>query len=275
MLLQVWFLFNRAHRRKARAKVVRAVRRQPSGQQSETHLVLISQIWYRNGLLWDGNRTISGGELLAGAIASGSRFSQRALSGTLPQNSRCPSREIKDAVTHSYKGLIYMQTGEKENAIAELTEAIRLAPDDTFPLTLRGGSYLGEHEDEMAIADLTEAIRLDPKDALLFFNRGLAWDAIGKHEKAVGVTPIVCAHWLPPLPKPEILRRPLFHWSGALNCHPRLTRKNGAFCSTCSTRANPTEMRSMTFGRATSPIRRSHTLRSPLRPPDVIPGERK
>ena len=47
-------------------------------------------------------------------------------------------------------------------ALADLTEAIRLNPNDANAYNLRGVVYLEKRDTERAIADYTEAIRLDP-----------------------------------------------------------------------------------------------------------------
>jgi tetratricopeptide (TPR) repeat protein len=55
--------------------------------------------------------------------------------------------------------------GDRDKAIADYTEAIRLAPKCAEAYTNRGISYYEKGEQDKAIADYTEAIRLDPKCA--------------------------------------------------------------------------------------------------------------
>ncbi|GHV88744.1 hypothetical protein AGMMS50267_11040 [Spirochaetia bacterium] len=79
---------------------------------------------------------------------------------------------------------------EYDKAIADLTEAIRLARDEfdkLWSLDRRGDIYADDVGDyDKAIADYTEIIRLDPNgsDSTAFEKRGKAYEALGQHEKA-------------------------------------------------------------------------------------------
>src|SRR5260221_1553583 len=55
--------------------------------------------------------------------------------------------------------------GKLDEAIQDLTEAIRLDPKYATAYCSRGGALLFKGEYNAAIQDLTEAIRLDPMDA--------------------------------------------------------------------------------------------------------------
>ena len=58
--------------------------------------------------------------------------------------------------------------------IADLTEAIRIYPDDAFAFYNRGIARYSEGDVEGAITDLTEVVRLDPDYEDAFFNRAVA-----------------------------------------------------------------------------------------------------
>jgi tetratricopeptide (TPR) repeat protein len=109
--------------------------------------------------------------------------------------------------------------GDFGKAIADLTEAIRLAPRFAEAYQERGIAYMGEHDWENAvvdfsaaigmnrkyakaynnrgiayskldklgeaIADYTEAIRLEPNQAMAYINRGIAYRSQGEREKAI------------------------------------------------------------------------------------------
>ena len=77
------------------------------------------------------------------------------------------------------------QGSEHDKAIADYTEAIRLAPKDAEAYYNRGTSYVNRGEYDEAIADLTEAIRFNPKNTDAFCNRGLAYSHKGEHDKAI------------------------------------------------------------------------------------------
>lgn len=81
----------------------------------------------------------------------------------------------------------YMKLGlENYNgAIADLTEAIRLAPKNVYAYFNRGiaKSYLGQYTD--AIADWNEAIRLNPDFASAYVNRGFLKGELGQYIAAI------------------------------------------------------------------------------------------
>ena len=70
-------------------------------------------------------------------------------------------------------------------AVAAYDEALRLNPQNAMVYNNRGKAYndLGEHQ--RAIEDLNEAIRLDPKLAWAYNNRGNAYNELGEHQRAI------------------------------------------------------------------------------------------
>ena len=83
------------------------------------------------------------------------------------------------------KGKAWVEKGDFDAAIAELTESIRLDPKDANAYCGRGFAYGSRGELDKAIADLTEAIRLNPKLAIAYYNRGRAYKGKGDLDKAV------------------------------------------------------------------------------------------
>lgn len=79
------------------------------------------------------------------------------------------SLEINSTIQggHAHRGVALFELGEPENAIADLTEATRLYPDDDFPLTHRGWVYENIGEIEKARADYEAALKRNPHDAWL------------------------------------------------------------------------------------------------------------
>ena len=73
----------------------------------------------------------------------------------------------------------------REAAITDYSEAIKLDPTNALAYFNRGNAYdqLGEHD--LAIADYTEAIKLDPTDPDAFNNRGQAYDNKGEFDLAI------------------------------------------------------------------------------------------
>jgi tetratricopeptide (TPR) repeat protein len=75
--------------------------------------------------------------------------------------------------------------GERDRAIADYDEAIRLNPKNARAFQIRGLAHRAKGDNDRAIADYDEAIRLDPKYALAFNNRGLAYRAKGDNDRAI------------------------------------------------------------------------------------------
>jgi tetratricopeptide (TPR) repeat protein len=69
--------------------------------------------------------------------------------------------------------------------IAELDEAIRLAPNDAQAHRRRGNLWGRKGDMERALADYDEAIRIDPNDIAIFHDRGVMWQRNGELDKAL------------------------------------------------------------------------------------------
>jgi len=73
-----------------------------------------------------------------------------------------------------------------DGAIADLTEAIRLEPDNSFAYYARGLVYKDKNEFDAAIADFTKAIQLEPEEGGNYFYRGFIYAC--KNDKAMTVS---------------------------------------------------------------------------------------
>ncbi len=74
--------------------------------------------------------------------------------------------------------------GELDRALADSSEAIRLAPAQARAYANRGDVYRQQGDLERAMADLDEALRLDPTLTAAYTNRGLTHEARGNIEQA-------------------------------------------------------------------------------------------
>jgi tetratricopeptide (TPR) repeat protein len=72
-----------------------------------------------------------------------------------------------------------------ERVLADLNEAIRLAPNDALAHGGRGVALLSLGQHDKAIADFNEAIRLEPREPSHYFNRADAWRAKRDFDKAI------------------------------------------------------------------------------------------
>jgi tetratricopeptide (TPR) repeat protein len=85
----------------------------------------------------------------------------------------------------------YALLGEADIAVADLADAIRLAPNEAEYYAVRGDIYVymvESHNDagaiDKGIADYTQAIRLNP-NATAYYNRGLMYSHKGDHDRAI------------------------------------------------------------------------------------------
>jgi Flp pilus assembly protein TadD len=83
------------------------------------------------------------------------------------------------AETHQQRGRDLTAAGKFPQAIAELSESIRLKPNVATAWNARGYAYLRAGDSTHAIADFDEAIRLNPAYTNALRNRAAAKRATG------------------------------------------------------------------------------------------------
>ena len=83
------------------------------------------------------------------------------------------------------RGVLHETAGDRDAAIKDYTEAIKLDPQSSVGYFNRGHTFdQGEHD--LAIADYTQAIKLlTPSDSDTFNNRGQAYDNKGEIHSAI------------------------------------------------------------------------------------------
>src|SRR4051812_32948912 len=87
------------------------------------------------------------------------------------------THEKKKAQAHNWEAVGYIIKGKYDKAIAECTEATRLAPKNDLPPLNRGSAYSLKGEHDKAIADFDKAIRLNPKNGAPYSNRATSYAA--------------------------------------------------------------------------------------------------
>ncbi len=89
-----------------------------------------------------------------------------------------------DPINFDNRGLSYQENGDHDRAIADFDEAIRLRPQASF-LTNRGDSYNAKRDYDRAISDYDRAIKLNPGFVRAYNNRGAAWRGKGDNGRAI------------------------------------------------------------------------------------------
>jgi tetratricopeptide (TPR) repeat protein len=83
------------------------------------------------------------------------------------------------------RGFAWMKMGDDDNAIADFTEAIEIAPRFDEAFFNRGRAWHDKGDYGKAIVDYTKAIEIVPNDAFAYFNRGNSWVKTGASDKAI------------------------------------------------------------------------------------------
>ena len=110
----------------------------------------------------------------------------RVLDGLSPTTSRHQEGGPRvDPLSHDGRGIAQSEHGNLDEALADLTEAIRLAPRQASLWNNRGHVWDLKGEYENAVRDYSEAIRLMPSYATAYANRGLARLAADQCDAAV------------------------------------------------------------------------------------------
>lgn len=98
------------------------------------------------------------------------------------------------SIAHLSRALAWQRKAERDKALSDYAEAIRLTPDEALPYNNRAILWRELGDVDRAIADFDEAIRRNaqprsdaagPGFVNVYTNRGLAWQAKGDYERAI------------------------------------------------------------------------------------------
>ncbi len=90
-----------------------------------------------------------------------------------------------DTRAYFARGQIYQSQGDHDHAIADFSEFVRVAPKGFGAFLERGNSYREKGDLDRAIADYSEAIRILPNLSSAYHNRGVAYRMKGDRERAI------------------------------------------------------------------------------------------
>ncbi|HHS95244.1 MAG TPA: tetratricopeptide repeat protein, partial [Phaeodactylibacter sp.] len=89
------------------------------------------------------------------------------------------------ARAYTNRGMAYLEMKQYPDAIRDLEEALRLAPQDGEARRTLGDVYFASNEIEKALAEYNAAIQLNNRDIIAYNNRGNAYQLLGKDEEAL------------------------------------------------------------------------------------------
>lgn len=100
------------------------------------------------------------------------------------------------SIIFNIRGNLWSDKGDKERAIADYTDSIRINPKDAHPHSNRAHRYREQGKPDLAFADYESALRLDPKlvsalvgKGYILEQRGLIDGAIAAFELAIRLDP--------------------------------------------------------------------------------------
>ena len=90
-----------------------------------------------------------------------------------------------NAAAHYVRGVVWDDMGEYDKAIADYTRVIAFNPAFAIAYHNRGVAWARKGDHDKAIADYTRAIERAPEQAPTYYNRGRAWAARKRYGKAI------------------------------------------------------------------------------------------
>lgn len=90
-----------------------------------------------------------------------------------------------DAMTYNYRGLVHYDNGNLESAIDDFTRSIHHAPNQVSAYCNRGFMRSEQKDQAGAISDFSFAIQFSSTCAIAYFYRGMAWQKLEKYAEAV------------------------------------------------------------------------------------------
>jgi tetratricopeptide (TPR) repeat protein len=90
-----------------------------------------------------------------------------------------------DADAYYNRGIVRYQLGDKQGAIDDYTQAIKINPNLALAYVLRGSARYELGDKPGAIDDYTQAIKINPNLALAYYVRGIVRDELGDKQGAI------------------------------------------------------------------------------------------
>ncbi|MCB0166853.1 MAG: tetratricopeptide repeat protein [Anaerolineae bacterium] len=86
---------------------------------------------------------------------------------------------------YNNRGLTYHDLKQYDKALVDYSKAIRLNPVNAVAYYNRGNTYAALEQYDKALADYTKAIHLNPDDVVAYYNRGNTYAALEQYDKAL------------------------------------------------------------------------------------------
>ena len=120
----------------------------------------------------------------ASQLCSYSSAEKRDASPGIPDHTAVTALNAENSNALRQRARLHRKNGELDQAIADYTEAIKLAPS-TASFTDRGETYQAKGDYDRAVADYSQAITFQPNYALAYYDRGEAYLAKDDLDRAI------------------------------------------------------------------------------------------
>lgn len=139
---------------------------------------------------WDQARSASGRkeEALPDSYlrsSASTKAQQRDYTCAIALLSQLINRHPYNAIDYNNRGLVYFQSGQLNQAIADYDTALRLNPKLANAYNNRANYYAACGRLAAAIADYDRAIDLNPSYVRAWLNRGITLRELGRYEQAI------------------------------------------------------------------------------------------
>lgn len=121
----------------------------------------------------------------ASAACFGKATDDDTISGCTAYLARSGISAANRVGAHFNRAIAYDRKGDRDSAIADYDEVIRINPNQVGAYNNRGTLRQNKKDYDGAIRDFTEAIRRDPKYVFAPNNRGIAYTNTGDYEAAI------------------------------------------------------------------------------------------
>jgi tetratricopeptide (TPR) repeat protein/predicted aspartyl protease len=146
---------------------------------------------YNGGPVFNLSAAPAGGPRLAEAGADTDATTGEPSSADAAAKNAPPADEPTDAAGFSRRGAAFAARRDFEHAIADLTRATELAPNEADYFYERAKAYLGNRQPQLGMNDLDQAIRLKPDDVPALVTRAGMRLALGEQTRGEGTAPAI------------------------------------------------------------------------------------
>jgi tetratricopeptide (TPR) repeat protein len=93
--------------------------------------------------------------------------------------------ESRDAEFYLNRGLDYVNKGQYDQGISDLTKAIEIDPRFARAYDIRSITYMAKSQWDQAMSDCNKALEINPRSASAYHSRGRVYMGKGQYEQAI------------------------------------------------------------------------------------------